>query len=186
MPAWIFILPFVLLMVFSCCRFAGKKNAKATAVSLEPVTVEVFAQQFKWSVRYPGKDRKLGKTSWKEICEANPLGIDTTDSAGADDLVVTDTFFLPVGKTNLVFRSRDVIHSAYFPHFRAQMNCVPGMQTQLQMDVPEKFLQPPDSTQGYWMMCNKICGNRHFEMKIPVKVLRPEDFLKKAGNSISP
>ena len=24
-------------------------------------------------------------------------------------------------------RSQDVLHSAYMPHFRAQMNCVPGM-----------------------------------------------------------
>lgn len=28
-----------------------------------------------------------------------------------------------------VFRSKDVLHSAYFPHFRAQMNVVPGMRT---------------------------------------------------------
>ena len=27
-------------------------------------------------------------------------------------------------------RSQDVLHSAYFPHFRAQMNCVPGMVTE--------------------------------------------------------
>jgi cytochrome c oxidase subunit 2 len=27
-------------------------------------------------------------------------------------------------------RSQDVLHSAYLPHFRAQMNCVPGMVTQ--------------------------------------------------------
>jgi cytochrome c oxidase subunit II len=27
-------------------------------------------------------------------------------------------------------RSQDVLHSAYFPHFRAQMNVVPGMVTQ--------------------------------------------------------
>ena len=27
-------------------------------------------------------------------------------------------------------RSQDVLHSAYMPHFRAQMNCVPGMVTQ--------------------------------------------------------
>ena len=27
-------------------------------------------------------------------------------------------------------RSQDVLHSAYMPHFRAQMNCVPGMITQ--------------------------------------------------------
>ena len=30
-------------------------------------------------------------------------------------------------------RSQDVLHSAYFPHFRAQMNCVPGMVTQFAM-----------------------------------------------------
>jgi cytochrome c oxidase subunit 2 len=27
-------------------------------------------------------------------------------------------------------RSQDVLHSAFMPHFRAQMNCVPGMVTQ--------------------------------------------------------
>jgi len=27
-------------------------------------------------------------------------------------------------------RSQDVLHSMYMPHFRAQMNCVPGMVTQ--------------------------------------------------------
>src|SRR5690554_7098300 len=30
-------------------------------------------------------------------------------------------------------RSQDVLHSAYFPHFRAQMNTVPGMVTQFIM-----------------------------------------------------
>jgi cytochrome c oxidase subunit 2 len=27
------------------------------------------------------------------------------------------------------FFEMDVLHSAYMPHFRAQMNCVPGMVT---------------------------------------------------------
>ena len=27
-------------------------------------------------------------------------------------------------------RSQDIIHSAFLPHFRVQMNCVPGMTTQ--------------------------------------------------------
>jgi cytochrome c oxidase subunit 2 len=30
----------------------------------------------------------------------------------------------------LKFRSQDVIHSAFLPHFRVQMNCVPGITTQ--------------------------------------------------------
>jgi len=38
---------------------------------------------------------------------------------------------LPKGKKILFkMRSQDVLHSAYMPHFRAQMNCVPGMVTQ--------------------------------------------------------
>ncbi|MBT7623237.1 MAG: cytochrome c oxidase subunit II, partial [Flavobacteriaceae bacterium] len=38
---------------------------------------------------------------------------------------------IPVNK-KIIFkmRSQDVLHSAYMPHFRAQMNCVPGMITE--------------------------------------------------------
>ena len=43
--------------------------------------------------------------------------------AGADDKIMKGEFHLPVGReVEFVFRSRDVIHSAYMPHFRAQMN----------------------------------------------------------------
>ena len=50
--------------------------------------------------------------------------------AGEDDIVVTE-LYLPVNqKVAMKFRSQDVIHSAYMPHFRAQMNCVPGLSTQ--------------------------------------------------------
>jgi cytochrome c oxidase subunit 2 len=44
---------------------------------------------------------------------------------------VTNELHLPKGKKVVFkFRSQDVLHSAYMPHFRAQMNCVPGMITQ--------------------------------------------------------
>jgi len=50
--------------------------------------------------------------------------------AGEDDIVVSE-LYLPVNKkVAMKFRSQDVIHSAYMPHFRAQMNCVPGLSTQ--------------------------------------------------------
>ncbi len=50
---------------------------------------------------------------------------------GLDDVVVTQEFHLPVDrKVIFKFRSQDVLHSAYMPHFRAQMNCVPGMVTE--------------------------------------------------------
>ena len=47
-----------------------------------------------------------------------------------DDKVVTE-LHIPVGKKiHFRMRSQDVLHSAYMPHFRAQMNCVPGMVTE--------------------------------------------------------
>ena len=60
----------------------------------------------------------------------NLVGIDATDPNGFDDVVVQE-LHLPVGR-EIIFkmRSQDVLHSAYMPHFRAQMNCVPGMITE--------------------------------------------------------
>ncbi|HLS29378.1 MAG TPA: hypothetical protein VK021_00835, partial [Flavobacteriaceae bacterium] len=47
-----------------------------------------------------------------------------------DDIVASE-MHLPVDQKVLIkMRSQDVIHSAYFPLFRAQMNVVPGMVTQ--------------------------------------------------------
>jgi cytochrome c oxidase subunit 2 len=57
------------------------------------------------------------------------IGVDLADPYAQDDIVVT-TF--PKGKKILFkMRSQDVLHSAYMPYFRAQMNCVPGMVTHL-------------------------------------------------------
>ena len=44
-------------------------------------------------------------------------------------------------------RSQDVLHSAYMPHFRAQMNCVPGMITEFAFTpnkTTEEMRQDPD------------------------------------------
>ena len=55
---------------------------------------------------------------------------------------------LPVGRPVLFkMRSQDVLHSAYMPHFRAQMNCVPGMVTQFGFTptvTTEEMRQNPD------------------------------------------
>ena len=52
------------------------------------------------------------------------------DTYAWDDIIQTDTLYLSKGtEYEMSFRSKDVLHSAYFPHFRAQMNVVPGMPT---------------------------------------------------------
>lgn len=94
------------------------------------IVVEVYAKQFQWEARYAGEDNKLGKANVRLIEGVNTLGVDMTDPNAQDDKVVSE-LHLPKGKKVLFkFRSQDVLHSAYMPHFRAQMNCVPGMVTQ--------------------------------------------------------
>ncbi len=99
----------------------------------EVMYVEVYAKQFGWDIRYAGDDNVLGKANVRFIEGVNAVGVDMSDPNGNDD-IMTKELHLPVGK-KVVFkiRSQDVLHSAYFPHFRAQMNAVPGMVTQFAM-----------------------------------------------------
>jgi cytochrome c oxidase subunit 2 len=98
----------------------------------DPLVIELYAQQFNWKARYGGADNTLGKANVRliDINRANILGLDESDPNAQDDIITTE-LHLPVGRTVLFkMRSQDVLHSAYMPHFRAQMNCVPGMITQ--------------------------------------------------------
>jgi cytochrome c oxidase subunit 2 len=117
----------------------------------------------------------LGNTNYKLITDQNPLALDTTDTHGFDDKLVKGEFHIPVGKRVLFkFRSRDVIHSAYMPHFRAQMNCVPGMETQFHF-VPTITTAEMRTKLGkpefdYVLVCNKICGEVHYNMQMKIVV----------------
>jgi cytochrome c oxidase subunit 2 len=98
----------------------------------DPLVIELYAQQFNWKARYGGNDNTLGKANVRliDIDRANILGVDESDPNAQDDVITTE-LHLPIGKLVLFkMRSQDVLHSAYMPHFRAQMNCVPGMITQ--------------------------------------------------------
>ena len=92
--------------------------------------VELYGQQFNWTARYSGHDNVLGKANVRYIDGINSCGADPSDPYSQDDIVVKE-LHLPKGQKILFkMRSQDVLHSAYMPHFRAQMNCVPGMVTQ--------------------------------------------------------
>lgn len=101
--------------------------------------------------------------------------------AGKDDKIVKGEFHLPIGKeVEFVFRSRDVIHSAYMPHFRTQMNCVPGVPTRFKMtptittDSMRTIMDDPEF--NYVLLCNKVCGSAHFNMQMKVVVESQEDY----------
>jgi len=148
----------------------------------DAMVIELYGKQFDWTARYAGGDNKLGHSNFKMITDSNPLGVDQKDPAATDDKITTE-LHLPVGG-KIVFKihSRDIIHSAYFPHLRAQMNAVPGMTTEI-------FLEPTITTDSmrlitkdpkfdYVLLCNKICGVAHYNMHMKVVVEPLDNFMK--------
>lgn len=174
----------------------------------DPMIVEIYAYQFAWRARYSGEDNTLGKANVRFIEGVNQLGVDESDPYGNDDVIMTE-LHLPVGRPILFkFRSQDVLHSAFFPHFRAQMNVVPGMITQFgftptitseEMRESEYMVEkvgrineirkdkskvlmaegevPLDSYEfEYYLLCNKICGQGHYNMQMKIVVESEEDY----------
>ena len=172
----------------------------------DPLIVELYAQQFNWTARYGGTDNVLGDANVRmiDINRANVLGLDESDPNASDDIIVKE-LHLPVGrKVNFKMRSQDVLHSAYMPHFRAQMNCVPGMITEFSFtptvttaemrqrpEVIEKVertnaIRAERAAKGepnsdpwefdYVLLCNKICGKSHYNMQMKIIVESPEEY----------
>ncbi len=96
----------------------------------EVIEIELYAQQFNWKARYSGEDNVLGKANVRYIEGVNSVGVDPADPNSQDDKVVTELHIPKGKKIHFKMRSQDVLHSAYMPYFRAQMNVVPGMVTE--------------------------------------------------------
>jgi len=148
----------------------------------DPVLIELYAKQYDWTARYAGSDNTLGAYDFRVIGEGNDLGL-LDDGFSADDKLVKAEFHIPVNRPVLFsFRSRDVIHSAYMPHFRAQMNCVPGMETNFEfiptITTEEMRKNVGNSKFNYVLLCNKICGASHFNMQMDIVVDTEEDYNK--------
>ncbi len=163
-----------------------------------PLIIEVYAKQFQWEARYAGNDNELGLANVRNIAGINTMGVDMTDKNALDDVPVRE-LRLPKGrKVIFKFRSQDVLHSAYMPHFRAQMNCVPGMVTEFaftpsltteEMRLNEKTMVKVDNINkiraekgedpyvfDYLLLCNKICGASHYNMQMKIVVEEEADF----------
>lgn len=166
----------------------------------EPMVIEIYAKQFGWNARYSGTDNQLGYAHVRLIEGANVLGVDVNDENSFDD-VITNELHLPVGKPVLLkFRAQDVIHSAYMPHFRVQMNCVPGTSTQFRftpsvttadMRMEKDVIAKVESVNeirlakgedpwefDYVLLCNKICGSAHYNMQMNIVVETEEEYEK--------
>ncbi|MEZ0181342.1 MULTISPECIES: cytochrome c oxidase subunit II [Flavobacterium] len=124
------IIPSVVLACLILYGLYAWNNIMFVDKDEDVVEIELYAQQFKWTARYAGQDNVLGKANVRLIEGINTLGVDMSDPNSQDDIVVSELHIPKGKKVHFKMRSQDVLHSAYFPHFRAQMNCVPGMVTE--------------------------------------------------------
>lgn len=147
-----------------------------------PTEIEVTAEQFRWTARYPGVDKMFGDHSFKLIGGINELGVNFDDTRSHDDVIVKE-LVLPVGKpVKFNFVAKDVIHSAYMPHFRLQMNCVPGLPTNFyftpRITTAEMRQKLNDYKFDYVLYCAKICGAAHYNMQMKVTVVSEAEYNK--------
>jgi cytochrome c oxidase subunit 2 len=198
---WWTVAPTIVLSVLIIYGLWTWNNVQDLSQSENPLIIEVYAKQFQWEARYAGEDNELGVGHVNFIKGINTMGVDMTDKNSADDIPVRE-LHLPKGrKVIFKFRAQDVLHSAYMPHFRAQINCVPGMTTsfgftptvtteemRLDEDTKAKFdaineLRIANGNEekvefDYLLLCNKICGASHYNMQMKVVVQEEEDFNK--------
>ncbi|MGF7073982.1 cytochrome c oxidase subunit II [Mucilaginibacter sp. R-33] len=146
----------------------------------DDINIDVTGHQFAWELRYPGKDGVLGPKDFRLVTGANLLGVNFKKKSSFDDLKV-DTMYLPVNKSiRLNILAQDVIHSVYMPHFRVQLNAVPGLPTFFKftptITTAEMRTKLDDPKFEYTLYCNKICGGSHYNMQKVVRVVSEAEY----------
>jgi cytochrome c oxidase subunit 2 len=167
----------VIFGFFTWQKITDNVDAKGEPAS---INIDITGHQFAWELRYPGKDARLGATSYKLVNGSNKLGINFKDKYAYDDLQA-DTMVIPVRKSiRLNIHAQDVIHSVYMPHFRVQLNAVPGLPTFFKfkptITTAEMRIKLDDRTFEYEIRCNKICGGAHYNMKKIVRVVTEAEY----------
>ena len=128
----------------------------------------------------------------------------TAYSSSDDDIVVQELHLVKDQPYTFIFRSKDVIHCPWLPHFRAQINAVPGMETSFKLTptITTKEMRMMPEVQehyknineihnerkrrigeeeekvlfDYVLLCNKICGAGHSNMQLKVIVETQGEF----------
>ncbi|MDF3077330.1 MAG: cytochrome c oxidase subunit [Sphingobacteriaceae bacterium] len=144
------------------------------------ISMEVTGEQFKWNIRYAGDDNQLGVKNYKLINANNNLGIDFKDRKSWDDKLGGE-IMLPVNRpVRVTIGSKDIIHSFLIPDFKVQINAVPGMATYFQftptMTTAQMREKRQDPAYDYVLLCNKICGEGHYNMQAKVTVVTEEEY----------
>jgi cytochrome c oxidase subunit 2 len=186
---WWTIIPSIVLITL---LVYGLKTWNAITMQPKPqdaYEIELYARQFDWTVRYAGADGKLGKHNYHNIAGANTTGLEYKDVASHDDMMSQGEMHLIVNVPVVMhLRAQDVIHSAFIPNLRVQMNAVPGIPTSQiftpivttkEMRARLQAEHPDDAVYNDWdymLLCNKICGTSHYNMKMKVIIETRQEY----------
>ena len=135
----------------------------------EVMRVRAVGEQYAWNFHYAGSDGVFGKRSTKLVTPSNPLGLDYSDPACADDIVSKNELHI-VNRRPVVLdvTSKDVIHAMAIPHMRIAQDAIPGTS------VPMWFRPIRDGR--YEIVCGQLCGAGHYAMRAHVVVEKAEEF----------
>ena len=178
----VLVVELVLLFAFSIPLWAQRVDH--VPPESEALVVHVTAEQFAWNVRYPGADKKFGKTDIKLIdTQTNPLGIDRNDPDAKDDVTTLNQLYLPANRPIIVkLRSKDVIHSFGVPEFRVKQDAIPGLTIPIwfvpNVTTAEMRTRTGQAEFQYEIACAQLCGLGHYRMRGFVTVLTAEEFQK--------
>jgi cytochrome c oxidase subunit 2 len=135
----------------------------------DAVVVEAVGAQFQWDFRYPGPDGRFGEFRPELYSLDNPLGVDSSDAAAADDFYRTNQLVLPVNRVvHIRLRTKDVQHAFFLPNFRVKQDLVSGMETSVTFT--------PTKTGEYEIACAELCGLGHYRMRAFLTVMNEADY----------
>jgi len=86
--------------------------------------------------------------------------------------VVSNILMMPVNKQALIsLTSNDVIHSFWVPEFRVKQDALPGGD-----EFVRQIRITPTIEGDYKVRCAELCGEKHADMRAPVKVVSQNEF----------
>jgi cytochrome c oxidase subunit 2 len=158
---------------------AMQSQAAAPVGSDKTVALEVTGVQFRWYFRQPGADGRFGLTrpGLIDASEGNPLGLDRSDSAAADDIVSSE-LVIPAGKdVVLTLRAQDVVDSFFVAALRIKQDAVPGQAIVIHI--------PPTQVGTYDIACAQLCGMGHYQMNAKLRVVPEVEYQAWLSQSVS-
>lgn len=157
----------VLLIGFAVPLWAKRVNQ--FPATKDAILVHAIGQQFNWNFHLPGPDGQFGRREIDLVSNSNPLGLDPSDPAAKDDIVVLGELHVPVDRPVIIeLSSKDVIHNFALPSMRMAQDAIPGQI------IPMWF--KPIKPGNYEVVCGQLCGLGHYGMKGMLVVDNPAEY----------